>query len=444
MTTIQSPALAQDATPGVARLFAAWSRTRRSDLEAHLETFGPLPRSGHGQASSDAVDLFEAVQDSGLTGRGGAGFPTAHKWANLRAERRRCDLVVNAMECEPASFKDRTLLSVAPHLVLDGAELAATALGAREVIVSVADDEPELSSRVRSALSERSRARIGMHPVKLVNPPGRYVAGEESALVSWIARGPARPQFRVDKATPLTIGHRPVLVQSTETLAHVGLIGRFGAGWFREVGTADAPGTCLVTVSGEVRQPGVFEVALATPIADVVDPAGERQPIGAVLLGGYGGAWVPGDQLDTPYATPALRRIGAAVGAGVVAAVSPTTCGVAETARIATYMANESAGQCGPCLYGLHAIAADLCALARGRGDRSLLSRLRDRLGLVEGRGACGHPDGVVRLVRSTLSVFARDAAEHAKGRPCTRWDAPPVLPVPRSAREALTRQGTA
>ncbi len=441
MTVMQGPALARESPPSVARLFAAWTRTGRADLDAHLETFGPLPSLARSNPTRPKDELLEEIRASGLTGRGGAGFPTAQKWSNLLAQRKRGVLVVNAMECEPASYKDRTLLSVAPHLVLDGAELAATVLAAREIVMCVADDEPDVTCRVRSALAERSEALTGAHPVRLLNPPGRYVAGEESALVSWVGRGPARPQFRVSKATPLTLAHRPVLVQSTETLAHVGLIARFGAHWFREVGTPGAPGTCLVTVTGEVRRTGVFEVTLGTPIHEILGARSESGAIGAVLLGGYGGTWIPGDRLPTPYEPLALRQIGAAVGAGVVAAVSPTTCGVAESARIATYMANMSAGQCGPCLYGLHAIADDLAALTRGHTDRRLLSRLRERLALVEGRGACGHPDGVVRFVRSALAVFAHDVSEHAKGRPCPRWKAPPVLPVPRSAHDAVMRR---
>ena len=437
MTATES--VTPDAAAETPRLFAAWTRTGRADLASHLATFGPLPlpQRTHGAAWADR--MFEEVRASGLTGRGGAGFPTAQKWSASRASRRRGVLVVNAMESEPASEKDSTLWSLAPHTVLDGAEIAGSVVGAHEVVICVADDNVEVTAHVSSALGERNAAGIGHLPTRFVNPPGRYVAGEESSLVSWIERRPAHPQFRVSKATPLTIGRRPVLVQSTETLAHVSLIARKGAAWFRSVGPADAPGTCLVTVAGQVRQPGVSEIALGTRIADIVGPPPEGVAFRGVLLGGYGGTWVAARHLDVAYTTPALRLVGASVGAGVIAAISTSTCGIAETARLATYMANESAGQCGPCTFGLNALAGDLVALAAGDADRRLLTRIRDRLGLVEGRGACGHPDGVVRMVRSALEVFATDAAEHAKGRPCGLWNAPPVLPVPPSAANAVS-----
>jgi NADH:ubiquinone oxidoreductase subunit F (NADH-binding) len=383
--------------------------------------------------------MLEEVRASGLTGRGGAGFPTAQKWSAGHGRRRHGVLVVNAMESEPASEKDSTLWALAPHTVLDGAEIAASVVGAHEVVICVADDNPEVTAHVGSALAERTAAGIGGPPMRFVNPPGRYVAGEESSLVSWIGRSPAHPQFRMSKATPLTIGRRPVLVQSTETLAHVSLIARNGAEWFRSVGLPDAPGTCLVTVAGDVREPGVSEVALGTRIADIVGAPPDGVAFRGLLLGGYGGTWVAARHLDLPYATSSLRLVGASVGAGVIAALSSATCGIAETARLAMYMANESAGQCGPCTFGLNAIAGDLAALARGEAERWLLTRIRDRLGLVEGRGACGHPDGVVRMVRSALDVFATDVAEHAKGRPCGRWNAPPVLPVPPSAVDAVS-----
>ena len=252
------------------------------------------------------------------------------------------------MEGEPASQKDRALLSGAPHLVLDGAELVATAIGAREIAVCVADDRADSAEAVRVALAERAGAGLRRMPTGLVRPPGRYVTGEESALVAWLAGGPAHPQFRTDKATPLTIKRRPVLVHSAETLAHVALIARHGPEWFRSVGHPDAPGTCLVTVSGPVVKPGVCEVELGTPVAGILERAGISAPsvrCSSEAMAGRGSG--PG-LLDTPYAPGPLSAVGSAVGAGVIAAIATSSCGIAETARVATYMANESAGQCGP------------------------------------------------------------------------------------------------
>jgi len=437
--TATEPQVAVPRRASASRVLAAWHQTGRADIESHLATHGPLPVPRRGDAGW-GERLVRDVEDAGLTGRGGAGFPTARKLQAFRGSHKHAVLAVNAMEGEPASQKDRALLSGVPHLVLDGAELVATAIGAHEIVVCVADDRADSAEGVHGALGERAGAGLSRFPARLERPPGRYVTGEESALVAWLAGGPAHPQFRTDKGTALTIKRRPVLVHSAETLAHVALIARHGPAWFRTVGYPDAPGTCLVTVSGPVANPGVCEVELGTPVASILERAGISAPISAVLVGGYGGTWLRSGLLDTPYAPGPLAAVGSAVGAGVIAAIATSSCGVAETARVATYMANESAGQCGPCVFGLHAVAQDLVQLARGDGDSHLLQRLTHRLGGVEGRGACGHPDGVVRLVRSALEVFAGDVTDHAHGRPCAGWNRRPILPVSPSAAVAVGR----
>jgi NADH:ubiquinone oxidoreductase subunit F (NADH-binding) len=398
-------------------------------LGAHLGLHGPLVvPTRDDRAWSHAV--WREVADSGLTGRGGGGFPTAAKWDALTRAGRRPLVAVNAMEGEPASAKDRVLLTRSPHLVLDGAEVAAALSGAREIVVCVADDRDPTALAVRRAADERARAG-SRRPVSVVRPPARYVAGEESALVAWLERGEARPALRVDKSVPLRVGRRPVLVHNAETLAQVALVARNGAAWFRGLGTPEAPGSTLVTVSGAVRREGVIEVELGTPLEELVAEAELTGPVGAYLLGGYGGAWLPATSGGVPFAPRPLAEAGATLGVGIVVVLAANSCGIAETARIARYMAGESAGQCGPCVFGLPAIADDLELLAGGRGGAALGTRLERRCGEVDGRGACRHPDGVVRLVRSALQVFAGDVRDHAAGRPCAGHDAPTVLRFP-------------
>ncbi len=191
--------------------------------------------------------------------------------------------------------------------------------------------------------------------------------------------------------------------------------------WFRRLGTPDAPGTTLVTVSGSVRFPGVVEVELGTPVADILDRAGVVGALSAVLVGGYGGAWLDAGRLATPYAPAPLAAAGASSGVGIVIALPTTSCGVAETARVVRYMAGQSAGQCGPCVFGLPTIADDLEQLWAGRADPDALARIERRAGQIDGRGACRHPDGVVRLVRSAMTVFAADAHEPRRRAPVSR-----------------------
>jgi NADH:ubiquinone oxidoreductase subunit F (NADH-binding) len=265
----------------------------------------------------------------------------------------------------------------------------------------------------------------------VVQPPARYITGEESALVSWLDQRPARPFLRVDKSVPLRVGRRRVLVHNAETLAQVALIARHGPGWFRRLGTPDAPGSTLVTVTGAVRLPGVLEVELGTPVIDILGRAGLEGPVAGVLVGGYGGAWLHPAHLATPYAPGPLTAVGATQGVGILIALPVGGCGIAETARVARYMAGESSGQCGPCVFGLPAIADDLEQLRIGRAGPGAVERILDRAATVHGRGACRHPDGVARLVRSALAAFADDARAHAVGRPCAGHLAPTVMAFP-------------
>lgn len=241
----------------------------------------------------------------------------------------------------------------------------------------------------------------------------------------------------------MTLRRSPVLVQNAETLAHVALVARHGPEWFRAVGLPDAPGTTLVTVSGALQHPGVMEVELGTPLGHILERAGLAEPPGAVLLGGYGGTWMEASGLDVPFAPSALQPRGATVGAGVIGVLPAGACGIAETARIVAYLSDESAGQCGPCTFGLPAVVDDLDRLAVGAADPALLERLRRRLEVIPGRGACGLPDGAVRLVQSALRVFATDVANHARRRPCPGWAHRPTFPTPGIRRMSLWTTGT-
>jgi NADH:ubiquinone oxidoreductase subunit F (NADH-binding) len=266
----------------------------------------------------------------------------------------------------------------------------------------------------------------------VVRPPGRFVAGEESALVNFVDNGLSLPVFRADKGQALRIQKRPALVHNAETLAHIALIARHGPGPFRARGMAEEPGTCLVTLGGAVELPGVVEVDRGLPLRDIARLSRPVEPAQAYLVGGYGGTWVgPGD-FGTPYASMSLRTIGASAGVGIIVVLGAESCGVAESARIARFLADQSAGQCGPCVFGLPAVAEDLAQLARGQAGPDLMPRLERRLGEISGRGACRHPDGAVNLVRSALKVFATDVAAHEQGRPCASLHRPSTLRFPR------------
>jgi NADH:ubiquinone oxidoreductase subunit F (NADH-binding) len=399
-----------------------------------LARLGPSPL---GRARWNPQDLINTVQRSGLRGRGGASFSTATKLAAVAAGKRPV-VVANGSEGEPASAKDRTLLAASAHLVLDGASLAAWAVGATEIIVCVDRQAPATRQAVLAALAERQSQQQSHHldpiRIRVETPPGRYVAGEESALVHWLNGGDAKPTFTPPRPFQRGVGGRPTLIQNVETLAHLALIARFGDAWFRTLGTTEEPGSLLLTVTGAATRPGVLEAAVGTPLVDVLRAAGhpEANEPGPVLMGGYFGRWIPG--FAVPRLTVdnrSLNSAGASLGAGVVAALPADACGLVETARVVRWLASESAGQCGPCVFGLAAIAGGLEDLVRGRNAQRAHADLRRWLTLVQGRGACRHPDGVARLVESCLDTFAAEIAAHARQGGCPAVNRPPVLPVP-------------
>ncbi len=369
-----------------------------SDYNAHATRYGGLPRRG-------LDDLLAEVADSGLVGRGGAGFPTATKVRAVAAGSRRPVVVGNAMEGEPLSSKDAVLIARNPHLVLDGLEILGRSLHAHRLLLAVGPDAD--AAAVLTAARHRG--------VQVIRATGGFVAGQETALVSQLEGGPAVPRDPFTRVTERGVHGRPTLVLNVETLAQLALVVRYGADWYRSSGTAGEPGLSLFTISGSVRYPGVVEAARGSRIADVLSPARPTRPE-AVLVGGFHGAWVPASRLDVRLTPSELAPFRAAVGAGVLHVLGGTTCPVAFAAQVASYLAAESTRQCGPCLNGLPHIASSLGRLAAGVRDRSLPSEIRRMSQLVTGRGACAHPDGSARFVVSTLEVFAEHVSAHLDG----------------------------
>jgi NADH:ubiquinone oxidoreductase subunit F (NADH-binding) len=398
-------------------------------LAEHLEVHGEAPVLGRGEGP----ELIDWVARADLRGRGGAAFPTATKLAAVADAGRRSIVVANGAEGEPASAKDRRLLEWSPHLVLDGALLAAQAVQSGEVILCVRHGAVEALESARTALAEREAAGMVPVPVQLVVTPNTYLAGEESALVRILNGGPAKPTFVPPRPFERGVARRPTLVQNLETLAHLALIARHGPEWFREAGTAHEPGTALVTLSGAVSAPGVYEIGLGTSLRDLLVAAGSATaPVRAVLVGGYFGSWLElGVARDVVLHEEHLRPLGGGLGSGVIAILPEGACGVAESARVLDYLAVEAAGQCGPCTHGLDAIAGAFAQMAHGQASAEVEEDVERWSEMVQGRGACHHPNGAVRFALSALRVFAEEFAEHRRSGTCPSCRSPSVLPVP-------------
>ena len=401
MTLIGSPTLRVAAPRGSARLFAAPGPS----LAEHLSTFGELPNLDGGR-------LLAEVEASGLAGRGGAGFPT---WRKLAAGSANADngapiVIGNGAEGEPLSSKDATLLRHAPHLVLDGLLLAGRAVGATELRLAVPG--PQLAA-VRTAMAERPDTG----GITVTETAGTFLSGEASAVVHQIEAGRPVPRDHPLRLTVSGLRGRPTVVHNVETLAHLAMVSRFGAAWFRSVGTADDPGTRLVSVAGDVPTACVLEVVGGAPIASVLRAAGaDPDSLRAVLVGGYHGSWLNGADLGLPLSPVELAARGGHPGAGILFALRRGRCGVLAGAEIAGYLAAQSARQCGPCANGLPRIATVLERLASGSHSPGLDAEVRRLADSVAGRGACHHPDGTAKFVLSSLAVFATDVERHLHG----------------------------
>ncbi len=337
---------------------------------SHIARLGPLPAAG--------PIFIDTLIQSRIVGRGGAGFAAGTKWRAVATHSRgNAVIVVNGAEGEPQSQKDRLLMSTRPHLILDGAFIAARVLRARRVMLYIGERHTAAKDAMIRALAERSeseRALVTSHTA-----PARYVAGAESAAIHLINEGVATPTTMPPFPFERGIDGAPTLVQNVETLAQIALLARHGA----------PSGTSLITVAGAVAKKGVLEVNSETTVGEVIKLAGGTEGWSrAVLVGGYFGSWVDTAQAwDLPLDAAALRNRGLSLGCGVIGVMASNRCPVCEVAA------------CGR-----------IAERGTSREDLARLNRWADQ---VRARGACRHPDGAVMFLQSALKTFAPEFADH-------------------------------
>lgn len=387
---------------GEGRLFAGVSVDQPVTLKMHRGLHGEL-------ALRRRSWLSTALKDVNLLGRGGAAFPVAIKLDAMPAGRR-TSVLVNGNEGEPASRKDRVLMCHAPHLVLDGAMIVAHALGTRNISLVIHDGAAH--DAVTRALLERRVLREPFH-VHVARTHHGFVGGEVRAVINGLNGEAPVPGGRRILPVKRGISDQPTFASNVETFAHIALLASWGSAQFARVGATEEPGTTLVTLIGDVRYPGVAEVPTGVPLTAFLN-AGHTGP---VLIGGYHGTWVDSTQ-GLNLARAELKKHGAPLNAAVMAAPFAGTCALGEVVAVSRWLASETIGQCGPCLFGLPAIADDLAKVVAGGGTSSLQD-LRRHLGLVRGRGACAHPDGSVQFVSSALDAFGLHIEKHAQRGPC-------------------------
>ncbi len=394
------------------------------DLAAHHRRFGERPEA----TGLNGTILLGLLDEVGLAGSGGGHFPVARKWRTALKAGGGGIVVANGAESEPASVKDRALLCTIPHLVIDGLVSAAEALGASELVIWLHADASDARRAVSGALAERRAHRYAEPEIRLVLAPSHYLSGESSAILRTLTGGPTLPQFSRRPAAADGYFGSPAVVHNVETLARIGLLARSGV---RRHQTS----TMLTVCTRHART--AMEVEPGTTIGAAVCAGGWLGAAPqAVLFGGYGGSWLPWSAVaDVLAEESALVEVGASLGAGVLIPLGRSECGVSRTADIASFMADASARQCGPCRFGLASLAELLQGVAAGTAGRDAVRRLDTLRSLIDGRGGCHHPDGVVRMVASALATFESDVARHVRGLSCEATDDTLTKMGPHAAR---------
>jgi NADH-quinone oxidoreductase subunit F len=365
--------------------------------------------------------VIDEVAKSGLRGRGGAGFPTGEKWRSIRSTGTGTRFAVcNGAEGEPATFKDRTLFRTNPYQVLEGLAIAAYAVGAERAYVGLKESFAEEFQAVDRALREMREAdALGPIAIELVLGPDLYLFGEETGLEEVIEDRPPLPRI----ARPFMFGlfaappnDNPTLVNNVETLANIPHILAEGSDWLRSSGTDTSPGTMLFTVCGDVRQEGVFELPLGTPLRYLVEDLAGGPPEGRTFK-----AFFPGSsntvlaptELDVPLDFDSMRQVGSGLGSAGFAAFDDSACMVRAAHLYSRFLYVESCGQCPACKFGTGETTRLLAEVESEGGSAQVLESILIRAkGSTDGQ-KCALPTGESLLIQSLVQVFAHEFSNH-------------------------------
>lgn len=377
--------------------------------------------------------LIELVKDSGLQGRGGAGFPTGLKWSFMPKDAKRSRfLVCNADESEPGSFKDRILLERGPHQLLEGILIAAWAVGAEKTFLYIRGEYAEPARVMQQAIAEAGESGyLGQgvmgtnfsHEVVLVRGGGAYICGEETGLLESLEGKKGQPRKKPPYPAEFGAFGMPTTVNNVETFCHVPHIVRRGAEWFRGFGTEKSPGTTIFGVSGHVVRPGLYELPLGTSLEQIVFghaggvPGGRE--IKGVIPGGMSMPILPAAELDVPMANESLRERKTMLGTGGIMVMDDTTCMVRVGCVIAHFFRDESCGQCTQCREGTGWMEKILNRIERGAGEEGDLEILLDVSAKMEGATICAFADAAAWPIQGLLRHFRDDFEMHLRHHRC-------------------------
>ncbi|WBV45317.1 NADH-quinone oxidoreductase subunit F [Pseudoroseomonas cervicalis] len=398
------------------------ARKLGADLAAWLSVGGG---EGLAAALADRAGIIPLLERSGLRGMGGAGFPTWRKWQAVAQQPAGGKYVVcNGNEDEPGTFKDRHLLRWTPHAVIEGGLIAALAVDASHLVLYINPHEAEAVAEARRAVAQwRGHALLGAvedalgHAVALtvVESSGRYIGGEETAVISWLEGSFPFPRRKPPFPAEQGVGGAPTLINNTETLANIPFIFRNGADWFRGLGLGEAVGTKLYSLSGDVMRPGLYELPMGTSLQELIFTHGggmlEGRDFKAVFTGGPSNTLLTKRDLDVALDFDSVRARQSRLGTGAMIVISEGTSIVRKTAEYIAFFAAGSCGQCPPCKAGTFQLARLLDRIEGGRGTAEDLRALHSLCRILPGSGRCGLIDGAVTVVESSLQTFPQEYA---------------------------------
>ena len=386
-----------------------------------------------------ATGVIATVAASGLRGRGGAGFPTGEKWrtaASVEAPRRY--VVANGYGADPAAFTDRSLLELDPFAVVEGAAIAAWAIGASEAFIAVRAEATEAIRRLEAAIAAAEEAGFlgpdvhgSGHDIEVRVRPvqGAYMLGEETVLLKALEGRRGQPEQRPPWPAERGLFGMPTVVQNVQTLAAVPWILRHGPAAFAALGVTGSPGTALVQVRGAAGE-GIAEVPLGTSLREIVGLAGKLprgRRLKALLVGGPSGGLLPPDVLDTPYDFAALREVGAHLGSGAIVAADDRAC-VVDLARLLTrFCASEACGKSIPCRIGTRRLAEIADRIVEGRPRRNDLGILVDLSADIVGSALCDHERLATLPLTTGMRYFRSELDDHLLRSSCPAGVCQPI-----------------
>ncbi|MFO7838201.1 MAG: NADH-quinone oxidoreductase subunit NuoF [Desulfosalsimonadaceae bacterium] len=381
----------------------------------------------------EPTEIIQEIRDSGLRGRGGAGFPTGLKWqfAN-KAEGDVKYVLCNADEGDPGAFMDRSILEADPHTVLEGMIIAARAINASQGYIYCRTEYPLAIERLNLAIRlAREYGLLGEDilgtgfnfDIDIYQGAGAFVCGEETALMRSIEgkRGMPRPRppFPANKG----LWERPTVLNNVETLANVGQIILNGASWFNSVGTESSKGTKVFALSGAVNNIGLVEVPMGITLRKMIYEIGggvpKKRKFKAVQLGGPSGGCVPEQHLDTPVDYEAIAKLGAIMGSGGVIVMDEKTCMVDMARFFMDFIQDESCGKCTPCREGTRRVLEILNKICEGRGEPGDIEVLEELSARIKQSSLCGLGQTAPNPVLSTLNYFRDEYLAHVYEKRC-------------------------